>query len=69
VSTNGDENELLRSVALQNANSILAARRRAERRSEAYLRKRKGSVIQVASAGSRPPGRSSWPEETFASFQ
>ena len=33
----GDEDELLRSVALQNANSILAARQRAERRREAYL--------------------------------
>jgi PAS domain S-box-containing protein len=36
VST-GDENDLLRSVALQNASSILIARQRAERRNEAYL--------------------------------
>ena len=33
----GDENDLLRSVALQNATSILIARQRAERRNEAYL--------------------------------
>ena len=31
VASNDDEDELLRSVALQNANSILAARQRAER--------------------------------------
>src|ERR1700716_576768 len=33
-----DENELVRSAALQNANSILIARQRAEQRSEAALR-------------------------------
>ncbi len=38
MTTKDDENELLRSVALQNAKSILSARRRAERRREAALR-------------------------------
>jgi PAS domain S-box-containing protein len=37
VTTKDDEDKLLRSVVLQNANSILAARQRAERRSEFYL--------------------------------
>src|ERR1700736_1507721 len=36
--TKDDENELVRSAALQNANSILIARERAEQRSEAALR-------------------------------
>ena len=31
MASNNDEEELLRSVALQNANSILAARQRAEK--------------------------------------
>jgi PAS domain S-box-containing protein len=38
VSTKDDEDKALRSVALQNANSILVARRRAEQRTEAALR-------------------------------
>jgi PAS domain S-box-containing protein len=38
VTTKDDENELVRSAALQNANSILIARQRAEQRSEAALR-------------------------------
>jgi PAS domain S-box-containing protein len=37
VTTKDNEDKLLRSVALQNANSILIARRRAEQRSEFYL--------------------------------
>ena len=37
MTTTDDEDKLLRSVALQNANSILIARRRAEQRSEFYL--------------------------------
>jgi PAS domain S-box-containing protein len=38
MTTQDDEDELLRSVALQNASSILIARQRAEQRSEAALR-------------------------------
>jgi PAS domain S-box-containing protein len=38
VTTKDDENNLVRSAALQNANSILIARQRAEQRSEAALR-------------------------------
>ncbi len=37
MTTKDDEDKLLRSVVLQNASSILAARQRAERRSEFYL--------------------------------
>ncbi len=37
MTTKHDEDKLLRSVALQNANSILIARQRAEQRREAYL--------------------------------
>jgi PAS domain S-box-containing protein len=37
VTTRDDEDELLRSVALKNANTILVARQRAEQRSEFYL--------------------------------
>ena len=38
MTTKDDENNLVRSAALQNANSILIARQRAEQRSEAALR-------------------------------
>jgi hypothetical protein len=37
VTAQDDEDELLRLVVLQNANSILMARQRAEQRSEFYL--------------------------------
>jgi PAS domain S-box-containing protein len=69
VTRKGDEGELLRSVALQNANSILAARQRAERRREAYLAEaqrlsRTGSFGWTVSTG-----EINWSEETFRIFQ
>jgi PAS domain S-box-containing protein len=69
VTTKGDENELLRSVALQNATSILAARRRAERRSEAYLAEAQ-RLSHTGSFGWRPStDEIIWSEETFRIFQ
>jgi len=69
VSAEGDEDELLRSVALQNANSILAARQRAERRREAYLAEaqrlsRTGSFGWTVSTG-----EINWSDETYRIFQ
>jgi len=69
VTTSGDEGELLRSVALQNAKSILVARQRAERRREAYLAEaqrlsRTGSFGWTVSTG-----EINWSEETFRIFQ
>jgi len=69
VTTKGDENELLRSVALQNATSILAARRRAERRSEVYLAEAQ-RLSHTGSFGWKPStGEIIWSEETFRIFQ
>ena len=69
MSAKGDEDELLRSVALQNANSILAARQRAERRREAYLAEaqrlsRTGSFGWTVSTG-----EINWSDETYRIFQ
>jgi PAS domain S-box-containing protein len=64
-----DEDRLLRSVALQNANSILIARQRAERRSEAYLAEAQ-RLSHTGSFGWRPStGEITWSEETFRIFQ
>src|SRR6266852_3410968 len=64
-----DENELLRSVALQNATSILAVRRRAERRNEAYLAEAQ-RLSHTGSFGWTPSsGEIFWSEETFRIFQ
>jgi len=69
VTTKGDENELLRSVALQNATSILIARQRAERRSEAYLAEAQ-RLSQTGSFGWRlSTGEIFWSEETLRIFQ
>jgi len=69
VTTKGDENELLQSVALQNASSILSARRRAERRSEAYLAEAQ-RLSHTGSFGWKPStGEIIWSEETFRIFQ
>jgi PAS domain S-box-containing protein len=69
VNTKGDENELLRSVALQNASSILAARRRAERRSETYLAEAQ-RLSHTGSFGWKPStDEIIWSEETFRIFQ
>jgi PAS domain S-box-containing protein len=65
----GDENELLRSVALQNATSILVARQRAERRSEAYLAEAQ-RLSHTGSFGWRlSTDEIIWSEETFRIFQ
>src|SRR6266571_7166989 len=64
-----DENELLRSVALQNATSILATRRRAERRSEAYLAEAQ-RLSHTGSFGWKPStDEIIWSEETFRIFR
>jgi signal transduction histidine kinase/PAS domain-containing protein len=69
VTIKGDEHELLRSVALQNASSILIARQRAERRSEAYV----GEAQRLSHTGSfgwtPSTGSIVWSEETFRIFQ
>ena len=65
----GDENELLRSVALQNATSILVARQRAERRREAYLAEAQ-RLSHTGSFGWRPStDEIIWSDETFRIFQ
>ena len=69
MTTKGEENELLRSVALQNASSILIARRRAERRSDAYLAEAQ-RLSHTGSFGWKPSaGEIVWSEETFRIFQ
>jgi PAS domain S-box-containing protein len=66
--TNSDDDELLRSVALQNANSILIARRRAEQRSEAYLVEAQ-RLSHTGSFGWRvSTSEIIWSEETFRIF-
>jgi len=69
MSTKTDEDELLRSVALQNATSILIARQRAEQRNEAYLAEAQG-LSHTGSFGWRPStDEITWSEETFRIFQ
>jgi PAS domain S-box-containing protein len=69
VTAKSDEDELLRSVALQNASSILIARQRAERRSEAYLAEAQ-RLSHTGSFGWRPDtGEIIWSEESFRIFQ
>src|SRR3977135_4190563 len=67
--TTGDEEALLRSVALQNATSILAARQRAEQRQEAYL----AEAQKLSHTGSFcwrvSVGEIVWSDETFRIFQ
>src|SRR3989441_5706306 len=56
-------------MAPQNANSILAASRRAEQRSEAYLAEAQ-RISHTGSFGWRPStGEIIWSEETFRIFQ
>ena len=69
MTTKDDEDKLLRSVVLQNANSILVARQRAEQRSEAYLAEAQ-RLSHTGSFGWRPcSGEKLWSEETFRIFQ
>jgi PAS domain S-box-containing protein len=69
VTTKGDESELLRSVALQNANSILVARQRAERRQEAYLAEAQRLSHTGSFGWTVSTGEINWSEETFRIFQ
>src|SRR3984893_4284648 len=69
MTTKHDEDKLLRSVALQNANSILIARQRAQQRSEADLAEAQ-RLSHTGSFGWRPStGETTWSEETFRIFQ
>jgi hypothetical protein len=65
VTAKGDGNKLLQPVALQNANSILASRRR----SEAYLAEAQ-RLSHTGSFGWKPfTAEIIWSEETFRIFQ
>ena len=69
MTTKNDEDELLRSVALQNASSILIARRRAERRRDAYLAEAQ-RLSHTGSFGWRvSTDEILWSDETFRIFQ
>jgi len=69
MSTNDDEARLLRSVALQNASSILIARQRAEQRQEAYLAEAQ-RLSHTGSFGWRvATGEIVWSEETYRIFR
>jgi PAS domain S-box-containing protein len=69
VTAKGNENQLLQSAALQNANSILASRRRSEKRREAYLAEAQ-RLSHTGSFGWKPStGEIIWSEETFRIFQ
>jgi PAS domain S-box-containing protein len=69
MTPNDDEDTLLRSVALQNANSILVARQRAEQRQEAYLAEAQ-RLSHTGSFGWKVSTcEITWSEETFRIFQ
>jgi PAS domain S-box-containing protein len=69
VSAKGEEDELLRSVALQNASSILAARQRDERRREAYLAEAQTLSHTGSFAWTVSTGEINWSDETYRIFQ
>jgi len=69
VAAKGDEDELLASAPRQKGNRIPAARRRAERRSEAYFAEAQ-RLSHTGSFGWQPStGEIIWSEETFRIFQ
>src|SRR5437773_1080936 len=69
MTTKDDEDSLLRSVALQNASSILIARQRAEQRQAAYLAEAQ-RLSHTGSFGWRvSTGEIAWSDETFRIFQ
>src|ERR1700730_4249493 len=69
MTTNDDEDTLLRSVALQNANSILIARQRAEQRQAAHLEEAQ-KLSHTGSFGWTPSTLEIvWSDETFRIFQ
>jgi PAS domain S-box-containing protein len=69
MTTKDDEDTLLRSVALQNATSILVARHRAEQRQEAYLAEAQKLSHTGSFGWSVSTGEIVWSEETFRIFQ
>jgi len=69
MTPNDGEDKLLRSAAVQSANSIPHARQRSERRSEAYLAEAQ-RLSRTGSFGWKPStGEIIWSEETFRIFQ
>ena len=69
MTTKDDEDSLLRSVALQNASSILIARQRAEQRQAAYLAEAQ-RLSHTGSFGWRvSTGEIIWSDETYRIFQ
>src|SRR5467141_3699319 len=69
MTTKDEEDSLLRSVALQNASSILIARQRAEQRQEAYLAEAQ-RLSHTGSFGWKvSTGEIAWSDETFRIFQ
>ena len=69
MKTKDDEDSLLRSVALQNASSILIARQRAEQRQAAYLAEAQ-RLSHTGSFGWRvSTGEIIWSDETYRIFQ
>jgi PAS domain S-box-containing protein len=69
VTAGNDEDDLLRSAALQNAKSILIARRRAEQRRDAYLAEAQ-RLSHTGSFGWRvSTDEILWSDETFRIFQ
>ncbi len=64
-----DDNELLRAAALQTANSILIARQRAERRSEAYLAEAQRLSHTGSFGWTVSTGEILWSDETFRIYE
>src|ERR1700716_468216 len=69
MTTRDDEDTLLRSVALQNATSILIARQRAEQRNEAYLTEAQRLSHTGSFGWMVPTDEIVWSEETSRIFQ
>src|SRR5215207_2250448 len=69
MATTDDEDELLRSVVLQTANSVLMARQHAEQRNEAYMTEAQ-RLSHTGSFGWRvSSGALFWSEESFRIFE
>ena len=69
MTTKDDEDKLLRSVALQNATSILVARQRADQRNEAYLAEAQRLSHTGSFGWNVSTGDIFWSAETFRIFQ
>src|SRR5438874_2441183 len=68
MTTQNDEETLLRSVALQNATSILVARQRAEQRRDEYLTEAQKLSHTGSFGWNVSTGDIVWSEETFRIF-